>query len=105
VAAERRPHFLPAAQAELIHAATRYEQEREGLGAEFLRAVDRALGLVVAAPERWPLAPRVSPRRGARRYVLERFPYAVTYRLIGDHELEVVAVAHHKRRPGYWAKR
>jgi hypothetical protein len=29
----------------------------------------------------------------------------VIYRLIGDDELEVAAVAHHKRRPGYWAKR
>jgi hypothetical protein len=27
------------------------------------------------------------------------------YRLVGDDELEVVAVAHHKRRPAYWAKR
>jgi toxin ParE1/3/4 len=104
VAAERRFRYLPAAKAELITAATRYEQEREGLGEKFLEAIDRALAIVVAAPERWPVAPRVSPRRGIHRHLLKRFPFAVIYRLVGD-EVEVVAVAHHKRRPGYWARR
>jgi hypothetical protein len=74
VAAERRPRFLPGARAELIEAAARYEREREGLGAKFLEAVDRVLTVVVAAPERWPLAPRVPPRRGARRLVLSASP-------------------------------
>ena len=61
--------------------------------------------LRIEAPERWPVARRVPPRLGARGYMLKRFPYDIVYRLVGDGELEVVAVAHHKRRPGYWAKR
>jgi hypothetical protein len=75
VAAERRYRYLPAAKAELITAATRYEQEREGLGERFLEAIDRALAIVVVGPERWPVAPRVSPRRGVHRYLLKRFPF------------------------------
>ena len=61
--------------------------------------------MVAAAPERWPLAPRVLASRGARKYLLERFPYVVIYRPVGDDEVEVVAVAHHKRRPRYWTER
>jgi hypothetical protein len=47
----------------------------------------------------------VSPRRGARRYILHRFPYGIIYRLLGDDVLEILAIAHHKRRPGYWGRR
>jgi hypothetical protein len=32
------------------------------------------------------------------------FPYLVVYR-VGAHDLLIVAVAHAKRRPGYWARR
>lgn len=39
-----------------------------------------------------------------RRYVFPRFPFSLVYRL-RDHEVEVVAVAHGKRRPGYWQPR
>jgi hypothetical protein len=35
------------------------------------------LAVVIAARERWPLAPRVPPCRGARHLALKRFPYAV----------------------------
>ena len=105
MAAERRARLHPAALAELIEGAAQYEEQREDRGVNFEKAVERAIALIVSAPERWPLAPRVSPRRGAHRYVLKHFPYDVIYRLVGADELEVVALAHHKRRPGYWAKR
>jgi len=103
--ADRQPRYRPAAQAELIEAATRYEAASEGLGADFIKAIDDALAVVVASPERWPFAPRVSPRHRVRRYPLKRFPFAVVYRLVGEDELEVLAVAHQKRRPGYWTRR
>ena len=105
MAAERRLYYLPAARAEFVDAAVRYEAAREGTGVEFIDAIGRALAMILAAPERWPLAPRVHPRRSARRYILRRFPFAVIYRTVGDDELEVVAVAHQKRRPGYWTRR
>jgi len=41
---------------------------------------------------------------GCRRYLLKRFPYAVVYRELPD-MIQVVAVAHGKRRPGYWKRR
>jgi len=51
--ADRQPRYRPAAQAELIEAATRYEAASEGLGADFIKAIDDALAVVVASPERW----------------------------------------------------
>jgi len=34
--------------------------------------------------------------------VLRRFPFGVVYRVLAG-EIQVVAVAHHRRKPGYWA--
>jgi len=34
-----------------------------------------------------------------------RFPYALIYREVSDEEIEIVAVAHLKRRSAYWAGR
>ncbi|MGH8701418.1 MAG: type II toxin-antitoxin system RelE/ParE family toxin, partial [Burkholderiales bacterium] len=40
----------------------------------------------------------------ARRILLNRFPYSVVYRTSSD-EIIVIAVAHQRRRPGYWRRR
>jgi plasmid stabilization system protein ParE len=39
-----------------------------------------------------------------RRILLNRFPFFVVFRE-RLHDIQIVAVAHAKRRPGYWAKR
>lgn len=41
---------------------------------------------------------------GTRRVILDPYPYSVIFR---EHQrgLQIVAVAHAKRRPGYWSKR
>jgi toxin ParE1/3/4 len=41
---------------------------------------------------------------GTRRFVLHRFPFSVVYLDEAD-ELNIVAVAHNKRKPGYWKAR
>ncbi|MGA3334076.1 MAG: type II toxin-antitoxin system RelE/ParE family toxin [Terracidiphilus sp.] len=41
---------------------------------------------------------------GARRVILNRYPFSVVFRE-RLHDIQIVAVAHAKRRPGYWAKR
>jgi toxin ParE1/3/4 len=41
---------------------------------------------------------------GTRRMRLDRFPYSVVFRE-RLHDIQIIAVAHAKRRPGYWAKR
>lgn len=43
-------------------------------------------------------------RRNTRSFVFRRFPYTLVYRVRGD-LLEILARAHHRRRPDYWVKR
>lgn len=95
------PNLLPAAQLELTEAIDWYEENRPGLGVDFLGVVDLALRAIAEEPERhatWATNPRY------RRLVLDRFPYAVFFH-IATHGPEVVAIAHFKRSPGYWLRR
>ena len=39
-----------------------------------------------------------------RRHILRRFPYSIIHQGDGD-EPRTLAVAHHRRRPGYWTHR
>ncbi|TMG80352.1 MAG: hypothetical protein E6H78_18725 [Betaproteobacteria bacterium] len=42
--------------------------------------------------------------RGLRRAVLRRFPFSLIY-AEGPDAIVIVAIAHHKRRLGYWRQR
>jgi toxin ParE1/3/4 len=41
---------------------------------------------------------------GTRRVVLNRYPFSVVFRE-RLHDIQIIAVAHAKRRPGYWSNR
>ena len=41
---------------------------------------------------------------GRRRYLMKHFPYSLVY-TVSSEEIRILAVAHHSRRPGYWASR
>ena len=49
----------------------------------------------------WPLWPDVGVASGVHRFLLARFPFAVGYIVQAD-DVIVVAIAHLRRRPGYW---
>ena len=88
-----------AAEQELTDAAEWYEAHRPGLGAEFVDSVRTKVFDLIDYPQRWRLV------SGTRRALLGRFPYALVYREIAADEIEIVAVAHVKRRPKYWSQR
>jgi plasmid stabilization system protein ParE len=50
--------------------------------------------------------PEIAPiiEGGVRAKVLVRFPYSLMY-VVEPHEVFIVAVAHHSKRPAYWADR
>ena len=95
----RPVRFLGAARAELRRAVDRYDTQVSGLGDELLAEVEHSLHRIAASPESG--SPHLS---GTRRMLVRRFPYAVIYRS-DEQEVIVVAVAHHRRRPGYWIRR
>ena len=98
---KRTLRVLPDAEAELQSAALWYEEKRRGLGIEFVAVVDGALQSVLDNPEACPVWRRNRPYR---KRSLKRFPYVVFFR-IDSSTVEIVAVAHAKRRPGYWLDR
>ena len=89
----------PEAVAE-ARAATQWYRERSSSAADaFLAELDRAVERIAEDPEMWPWYVR-----GTRRYVFQRFPFYLVYREIAG-KLQIVAVAHGRRRPGYWKHR
>ncbi|MGB8221351.1 MAG: type II toxin-antitoxin system RelE/ParE family toxin [Polyangiales bacterium] len=98
---KRTLRVLPDVEAELQSAATWYEEKRRGLGIEFVAVVDRAFESVLENPEACPVWRTDRPYR---RLLLKHFPYVVFFR-IDSSTIEIVAVAHAKRRPGYWLDR
>jgi toxin ParE1/3/4 len=94
-----RAAFHPAAEAELLAAAEFYEARAPRLGLDFLAEVERVAARAAAQPKLG--APYAG---GTRRLMARRFPYAVVYRERGG-GIEIVAVAHGGRRPGYWRER
>lgn len=89
----------PAAASEL-EAATAWYLERSLSAAEgFVLEVEHALTRIAEAPERYPLT-----RFGRRRFVLLAYPFDLVYRIHAAN-IEIVAVAHHARRPAYWRGR
>lgn len=87
------------ADIEVEEAALWYEEERPGLGLEYIAAVSRVILDIGENPERFPVW-----KVPWRRALLRRFPYVVLYELEDD-RVVVWAVAHSKRRPGYWVAR
>jgi plasmid stabilization system protein ParE len=91
--------FHRAADSELRAAATYYEECAPGLGEQFLVEVESACARL---SEHQSLGPRVDPEH--RRLTLRRFPFALVYR-VKSSNVQIVAVAHKRRRPGYWKQR
>ncbi|MEX0775833.1 MAG: type II toxin-antitoxin system RelE/ParE family toxin [Phycisphaeraceae bacterium] len=90
----------PAAESELEEAVAYYQGRGAGLGLEFHAEIEAAIQLIRQQPD----VGAPYGRRGHRKYVLRRFPYLVFYLDLGQ-ALGVVAVAHQKRRSGYWLSR
>ena len=91
--------FHPSADDEVIEAYRWYRARSPNAAAAFRAQVDRAIALIAEAPER-----PASYLHGTRRVLLRRFPFSIVYRITDD-GVEIVAVAHGRRRPGYWSDR
>jgi plasmid stabilization system protein ParE len=96
--------FAPEVPDELAEAVLWYEARKQGLGSEFLDEVEATLPLIGSRPRSFPRLQAVDATLEIRRALLDRFPYALVF-LVQEEEVRVLAVAHAKRRPGYWLSR
>ena len=91
--------FLAPAEEEMTEASEFYEAESAGLGMEFLNDVQRVIDTLREHPK---LGQAVGG--GFRRALLRRFPFSLIYSE-EPNVILIVAVAHQRRRPGYWRER
>ena len=95
-----KPHlFHPEADAEYAEAARFYAGIRPELGGRFYDEIEAAIVAVCAHPRQFH---EFDPP--ARRYLAQRFPYAIVY-LEEPDRIWIVAVMHLHRQPGYWHER
>ena len=90
----------PASE-EFLEAVRWYEAQRPGLGAALYDAVNTTIESIEGHPEIGTVAHQ-DPQ--TRRVLVARVPYQIVYHLHGD-EIVIVAIAHLKRRPGFWKHR
>ena len=94
------PRVIPEAETEVMREALYYKR-RGGplLAAALTDEFEHSLSMLCTFPELGALW-----INGRRRFLLRRFPFGIIYYTRGE-ELVVVAFAHQRRRPGYWAER
>lgn len=91
--------FHGDARLEFLAAVAYYESIQVGLGERFRQSVQAAVDLAISLP--FAGSPH---RHGTRRVFPKKFPFSIVY-LVADNEIVIFAVAHFKRRPGYWDSR
>lgn len=91
--------FLTPAEIEMTEASRFYEAATLGLGAEFLDEIQRVIQILSEHPE---LGRPIDHK--FRQALLHRFPFSLIYSVEVDAIL-IIAVAHQRRRPGYWRAR
>ncbi len=92
--------YHPEAEQEFMDSAARYDSKQAGLGDRFFDQVQIGLTRIQENPETGIIS-----ERGTRTFLVPgRFPYGIVFRQRHDH-IQIIAVAHLHRRPGYWISR
>jgi toxin ParE1/3/4 len=91
--------YDPAAELELLSQIQYLESRRVGLGRRFFSEVKESEALIAQFPES---SLEIGP--GVRKKVLPNFQYSLFY-CLDTHGVTILAVAHHRRKPGYWMPR
>lgn len=91
--------FLSGARSDFDESFEWYAERSTQPAVRFAAAVDAALGRVAANPAQF-----ASPDGVHRECPVKKLPFRIVYRLV-DNRVLIVAIAHAKRRPGYWRNR
>jgi toxin ParE1/3/4 len=83
----------PLAELDAIEAANWYNAKRDGLGNEFLLALDAKINAIERNPQQFAFA-----YKNIRRALTERFPYGIFFSIEND-TIYVLAILHTRRNP------
>jgi toxin ParE1/3/4 len=92
--------FHAAARAEHFDHVLFYESRQRGLGANYRDEFEAAMVTICEMPERF----RIEYLPEIRLFHLTRFPITLIFTLSAN-VVQILAVAHKRRRPGYWVAR
>lgn len=92
--------FHPAAEAEFLESVGYYESKVPGLGGALIEDFEALAKLIGESPKAW----QVELKPDIRRVPFHRFPLSIIYREKSG-GFQVLAVAHDRRRPQFWAGR
>ncbi|MCC5938964.1 MAG: type II toxin-antitoxin system RelE/ParE family toxin [Lunatimonas sp.] len=77
-----------------------YEKQKEGLGEDFLDALDAAGQAIISHPTTY----RIRYKKKVRAFVVDRFPHLILYVVKGN-DIDVVSVFNTNQHPRRWKKR
>jgi len=89
----------PAAVEEAGDSYAHYSRRDSEIGERFLDALEVTFDAILKTPYRFP-----KYQHGTRRALVKGFPFQVVFQVRAD-RVRIIAVAHHRQEPGYWATR
>jgi hypothetical protein len=92
--------FHPEAAAEYAEHTAFYKSLRSVLGIRFNEAVKAEITSICSMPARY----RTELSPAIRRAKIQGFPYSLIFRE-SINGIQILALAHHRRRPFYWLDR
>ena len=92
--------FHPAAEAEHLVNVGYYELKHAGLGATYLTEFETTMKRICGFPGRFP----IERKPDICRETMKKFPFTILFREVSG-IIQILAVAHLRRRPSYWLGR
>jgi toxin ParE1/3/4 len=89
----------PEAEADLAEAYKWYENQCQGLGADFLLCVEACIHNIRRNPRMYQII-----HKNIHRALVSRFPYGIFY-LLEEDEIIITAIFHVRRKPRIWQDR
>jgi plasmid stabilization system protein ParE len=77
-----------------------YRRRSEKIADLFEAKMQEAIEKIAANPDRWPRSDNLH-----RWFRVRGFPFFLYYRILDTSQVLILAVAHGRRRPGYWRRR
>lgn len=94
------PEFHPAAEAEYLGYVQFYEARIPGLGKALIAEVDALTKALCRHPKAWVIEQPPNIRKAS----LRQFPLSLIFR-VEQQRIQILALAHDRRRPAYWHRR
>lgn len=88
------------AEDDMLEAYVWYEQQRSGLGEDFLESLDKARQAILQNPATYS----IRYKKKVRAFLVDRFPYLILY-VLEKKDVNIISLFNTSRDPKTWKKR